>query len=72
MAAAADLNYALKDLAGRFEKQSGDRVTLSFGSSGNLYSQIRGGAPFDVFFCADMEYPQKLASDGLVEGSSLR
>ena len=71
-AAAADLNYALKDLAARFEKQSGERVALSFGSSGNLYSQIQGGAPFDVFFSADMEYPQKLASAGLVDESSLR
>ena len=72
VAAASDLNYALKDLTSRFEKKTGDRVTLSFGSSGNLYSQIQGGAPYDVFFSADMEYPQKLASAGLVEASSLR
>ncbi len=72
VAAAADLNYALKDLASRFEKQTGDKVTLSFGSSGNLYSQIQGGAPYDVFFSADMEYPQKLAGAGLVDASSLR
>ncbi len=72
VAAASDLNYALKDLALRFEKKTGDKVSLSFGSSGNLYSQIQGGAPYDVFFSADMEYPQKLASAGLVESSSLR
>ncbi len=72
VAAASDLNYALKDLAARFEKKTGDKVALSFGSSGNLYSQIQGGAPYDVFFSADMEYPQKLASAGLVENSSLR
>jgi molybdate transport system substrate-binding protein len=72
VAAAADLNYALKDLASRFEKKTGDKVTLSFGSSGNLYSQIQSGAPYDLFFSADMEYPQKLAVAGLVEGSSLR
>ena len=72
VAAASDLNYALKDLAARFEKKTGDKVTLSFGSSGNLYSQIQGGAPYDLFFSADVAYGQKLAAAGLVESSSLR
>ena len=72
VAAAADLNYALKDLASRFEKQTGDKIILSFGSSGNLFSQIQSGAPYDLFFSADIAYPQKLASAGLVESSSLR
>ena len=72
VAAASELNYALKDLASRFEKKTGDKVTLSFGASGNLYSQIQGGAPYDLFFSADIAYPQKLASAGLVESSSLR
>jgi molybdate transport system substrate-binding protein len=72
VAAASDLNYVLKDLASRFEKKTGDKLTLSFGSSGNLYSQIQGGAPYDLFFSADITYPQKLASAGLVESSSLR
>jgi molybdate transport system substrate-binding protein len=72
VAAASDLNYALKDLASRFEKKTGSKVTLSFGSSGNLYSQIQGGAPYDLFFSADVAYPQKLASGGLIESSSLR
>ena len=69
VAAASDLNYALKDLASRFEKKTGDQITLSFGSSGNLYSQIQGGAPYDLFFSADIAYPQKLAAAGLVESS---
>ncbi len=72
VAAASDLNYALKDLASRFEKQTGDKITLSFGSSGNLFSQIQSGAPYDLFFSADIAYPQKLASGGLVDSSSLR
>jgi molybdate transport system substrate-binding protein len=72
VAAASDLNYALKDLASRFEKQTGDKITLLFGSSGNLFSQIQSGAPYDLFFSADIAYPQKLASAGLVESSSLR
>ena len=72
VAAAADLNYALEDLAARFERKTGDKITLSFGSSGNLYSQIQSGAPYDVFFSADIAYPQKLANAGLVDSSSLR
>jgi molybdate transport system substrate-binding protein len=72
VAAAADLNYALNELAHRFESTTGNKVTLSFGSSGNLYSQIQNGAPFDLFFSADEDYPRKLASAGAVDGSSLR
>jgi len=72
VAAAADLNYALKDLAARFEKKSGDKITLSFGSSGNLFSQIQSGAPYDLFFAADEQYPQKLAAAGLMDSGSLR
>jgi len=72
VAAAADLNYALKDLAVRFEKKTGDKLTLSFGSSGNLFSQIQSGAPFDLFFSADEQYPQKLAAASLMDPASLR
>src|SRR5271166_1657965 len=72
VAAAADLNYALKDLAARFEKKTGDKVTLSFGSSGNMFSQIQSGAPYDLFFSADEQYPQKLAAAGLMDAASLR
>src|ERR1035438_9155708 len=72
VAAAADLNYALNELANRFEATSGVKVTLSFGASGNLYSQIQSGAPFDLFFSADEDYPKKLASAGLADAPSLR
>ncbi len=71
-AAAADLNYALKELAARFEQKTGDKVTLSFGSSGNLFSQIESGAPYDLFFSADEQYPKKLAAAGLMDTASLR
>ncbi len=72
VAAAADLNYALKDLAQRFTKSTGTQVKLSFGASGNLFSQIQNGAPFDLFFSADSQYPQKLAEAGLVDRVSVR
>jgi len=72
VAAAADLNYALKDLAARFERQTGDKVVLSFGASGSFFSQIQSGAPYDLFFSADVDYPTKLGAAGLVESASLR
>jgi molybdate transport system substrate-binding protein len=71
VAAAADLNYALTELAHRFESNTGTKVVLSFGASGNLYSQIQNGAPFDLFFSADEDYPAKLAAAGAVDSSTL-
>ena len=59
VAAAADLNYAMKDLAAQFQQKTGNKVALSFGASGNIYSQIQSGAPYDLFFSADAEYPKK-------------
>src|SRR4029077_2843515 len=46
-------------------------VKLSFGASGALAQQIQNGAPFDLFFSADMEYPKQLADAGQAEASSL-
>ncbi|MBZ5648655.1 MAG: molybdate ABC transporter substrate-binding protein [Acidobacteriia bacterium] len=71
VAAAADLQYALKEVAARFEKESGNTVKLTFGSSGNFYSQIANGAPFDVFLSADSEYPKKLIEAGAADRNSL-
>jgi molybdate transport system substrate-binding protein len=71
VAAAADLSSALKDVAAEFEKQSGVGVKLSFAASGALTQQIENGAPFDVFFSADMDYPRQLISTGKAEASSL-
>jgi molybdate transport system substrate-binding protein len=72
VAAAADLNYVMKDLAARFQQNTGNTVALSFGASGNIYSQIQSGAPYDMFFSADAEYPRKLADGGKIDRSSLR
>jgi molybdate transport system substrate-binding protein len=71
VAAAADLNYAMKDLAAHFEQKTGNKVELSFGASGNFYSQIQNGAPFDLFFSADADYPKKLADNGTMDRASL-
>src|SRR5260370_2016133 len=72
VAAAADLNFALPEIAKAFEAQTGSKVLLSFGSSGNFFSQIQSGAPFDVFCSADMSYPQKLATAGQALPGTLR
>ena len=71
IAAAADLTYAIRDIAARFEKETGHKVDVIIGSSGNFYMQIHNGAPFDLFFSADIQYPQKLESAGLAEKGSL-
>jgi molybdate transport system substrate-binding protein len=71
VAAAADLNSALTEIAASFKKQTGITVKLSFGSSGALVEQIQNGAPFDLFFSADMDYPRQLADAGQAEASSL-
>src|ERR1700741_786758 len=66
IAAAADLKFALDDLVKEFEeKYPATKVNLTYGSSGNFFAQFQNGAPFDLFFSADIEYPRKLAEKGL-------
>ena len=71
VAAAADLQFAFQDIAARFEKQTGHPVKLTFGSSGNFFAQIQNGAPFDVYFSADIDYPKRLQAAGLTEPGTL-
>ena len=56
---------------GDFEKKTGNTVKLSLGSSGNFYAQLSNGAPFDLFFSADIGYPKKLEKAGLAEPGTL-
>jgi molybdate transport system substrate-binding protein len=72
VAAAADLKFAMAELASQFEKQSGAKLDITYGSSGNFLTQIENGAPFDLFFSADSEYPKKLEAAGLAEPGTLR
>lgn len=65
VAAASDLQFALESVARQFTADTGERVTLVFGSSGNLTRQITEGAPFDLFLSADESFVEKLASAGL-------
>ncbi len=70
VAVAANFTDAAKEIAAAFEKKTGDEAVLSFGSTGQLYTQITQGAPFDVFLAADDERPRKAIEGGLaVPGS---
>src|SRR5580658_638258 len=71
VAAAADLSAALQEIADRYEKKTGVPLKLSFGASGALTQQIQNGAPFDLFFSADMEYPRQLIVAGQAESATL-
>ncbi len=72
VAAASDLSFALKDISANFQRETGNTIKVSFGSSGNLYTQILNGAPFDVFFSADTQYPQELSDSRLVEPGTMQ
>ncbi|HSF56661.1 MAG TPA: molybdate ABC transporter substrate-binding protein [Candidatus Binatia bacterium] len=71
VAAAADLHFAIKEIVADFERQSPHKVKLTLGSSGNFHSQIKNGAPFDVYFSADIQYPAELEKAGLTEPGTL-
>ena len=70
VAAASNLNYVVGDIIEEFEAETSERVRLSLGSSGNFFTQIQNGAPFDVFLSADVDYPKQLERAGLAEPGS--
>ncbi|TAN79889.1 MAG: molybdate ABC transporter substrate-binding protein [Gallionella sp.] len=66
IAAAADLKFALDEIVVLFNKaHPADQVETIYGSSGKFQTQIRQGAPFDLYFSADIAYPRALAAEGL-------
>ena len=67
VAAAADLQFAMQEVSARFQQETGKSVKLIYGSSGNFAQQLQNGAPFDMFFSADLDYPKQLDAAGLVE-----
>jgi molybdate transport system substrate-binding protein len=71
VAAAADLTFAFKDVGEGFQRETGNSIKLSYGSSGNFLSQIENGAPYDMFFSADVAYPKRLEAAGLAEPGTL-
>ena len=64
VAIAANLKYVFDDLAAAFKKETGIETQSVLNSSGKIATQVRNGAPFDVFMSADMEYPDALYQDG--------
>ena len=74
----ADLNVAvasnfllpMKALVAQFEASTPYTVSVSSGSSGKLYAQIKHGAPFHVFFSADQDKPRRLVEEGLASADS--
>jgi molybdate transport system substrate-binding protein len=60
----------MQDVAAKFQKETGKEVKLIYGSSGNFFQQLRNGAPFDMFFSANLDYAKKLESAGLTEPGS--
>ena len=67
VAAASDLKFAIEEVAARFEKETGHRLRLVFGSSGNFKTQILQGAPFHLYMSADEGFVFELADAGRTE-----
>lgn len=70
VAAAADLQPVLPPILAEFQKATGIHTEATFQASATLTTQILNGAPFDVFFSADLSYPQKLIDAGAAQGEN--
>lgn len=70
VAVAANFSEPLKKIAADFEKDTGNKVTISSGATGGIFAQIKNGAPFEIFLAADDETPAKVEKEGMgVKGS---
>jgi molybdate transport system substrate-binding protein len=70
VAVAANFAAPMKAIAAAFEKATGHKAVSSFGATGQLYAQIKNGAPFDVFLAADDATPARLEQeDAAIPGS---
>jgi molybdate transport system substrate-binding protein len=69
VAAAADLEPVLPPILAEFEKATGIHAEATYQASAMLTTQIENGAPFDVFFSADLGYPKRLIGDGLADAA---
>ena len=70
VAVAANFSAPIQAIAADFEKDTGHKLVASYGATGQFYTQIKNGAPFEVFLSADDTTPQKLESEGAtVKGS---
>lgn len=60
----------MQQITAQFERDTGHKAQISFGSSGKLYAQIKNGAPFQVFLSADDDKPVALLQEGLAVANS--
>jgi len=65
VAVAANFSAPMKVIAQAFERETGHKAVLSFGATGQLYAQIRNGAPFSILLAADELTPAKIEKEGL-------
>ena len=72
VAVAANFTAPMKEISAIYEKESGNKLLVSYGGSGAFYTQIKNGAPYQVFFSADQKPPQKLAQESLGLKDSVR
>ena len=71
IAAASDLNFAIKEIIAQYERDTGNHALLTLGSSGTFFNQISQGAPFDIYLSADRNYTEQLLDKKLAEPGSL-
>ena len=70
VAVAANFASPMQKIVQLFQQDTGHKAVLSLGSTGNLYAQIRNGAPFEVFLSADDETPKRIEQEGLAATGS--
>ena len=70
VAAAADLQPVMPVLAQTYERKTGVKLVVSYGSSATLTTQILNGGPFDIFLSADFVHPEQVVAAGLADGAA--
>ncbi|WP_248796310.1 molybdate ABC transporter substrate-binding protein [Pseudomonas sp. MWU13-2105] len=64
VAVAANFTAPIQAIAADFEKDTGHKLVAAYGATGQFYTQIKNGAPFEVFLAADDSTPAKLEKEG--------
>ncbi len=75
IAAAADLQPLMQEVVSRYKQEPhnrGTKISLVFGSSGNLTTQIENGAPYDLFFSANEQFARRLIANRHAISGSFR
>ena len=70
VAVAANFTAPMQKIAAEFEKDTGHKLSLAFGTVGKFHAQMKNGAPFEVLVSADQETPEKLVHEGLAQADT--